>query len=98
MFPDHHLSTQAQLLPSTSSIPTAYPESQPPIPTSNDALPNNSLPLLNIFLNHTNSPRPSPLFKHSLCILINTGYQENLKSPIKEKKKELLKKNERSSI
>ncbi|GFT03140.1 putative RNA-directed DNA polymerase from transposon BS [Trichonephila clavipes] len=30
-------STQAQLLLSTSSIPTAYSESQPPIPTSNDA-------------------------------------------------------------
>ncbi|GFT37894.1 uncharacterized protein TNCV_4172801 [Trichonephila clavipes] len=36
-------STQAQLLLSTSSIPTAYSESQPPIPTSNDAPSTNDM-------------------------------------------------------
>ncbi|GFX80855.1 hypothetical protein TNCV_2766201 [Trichonephila clavipes] len=36
-------STQAQLLLSTSSIPTAYSESQPPIPTSTDAPSTNDM-------------------------------------------------------
>ncbi|GFX14938.1 uncharacterized protein TNCV_1486791 [Trichonephila clavipes] len=36
-------STQAQLLLSTYSIPTAYSESQPPIPTSNDAPSTNDM-------------------------------------------------------
>ncbi|GFU50735.1 hypothetical protein TNCV_241211 [Trichonephila clavipes] len=41
MFLHHHLSTQAQLLPSTSSISTSNSESQPPIPTCTDAHSNN---------------------------------------------------------
>ncbi|GFW61664.1 hypothetical protein TNCV_3705991 [Trichonephila clavipes] len=44
MFPDHHLQPKpTQLLLSTSSIPTAYSESLPPIPTSNDAPSTNDM-------------------------------------------------------
>ncbi|GFU21415.1 probable RNA-directed DNA polymerase from transposon X-element [Trichonephila clavipes] len=41
MFLSSSSSTQAQLLPSTSSISTSNSESQPPIPTSDDAPSNN---------------------------------------------------------
>ncbi|GFW62979.1 integrase catalytic domain-containing protein [Trichonephila clavipes] len=86
-------STQAQLLLSTSSIPTAYSESQPLIPTSNDAPSTNDM-FTSI---GTSSPIIPTSSSHSVIQPPSASHIQDTKKiskvrGSKEKKKELLKK------
>ncbi|GFT33855.1 hypothetical protein TNCV_4383481 [Trichonephila clavipes] len=59
-------STQAQLLPSTSSIAPTVSEPPPPVPTSNDAPSTNDMfppPVLNHLPQSYPLPHPTPMYK-----------------------------------
>ncbi|GFT26324.1 uncharacterized protein TNCV_263711 [Trichonephila clavipes] len=91
-------STQAQLLLSTSSIPTAYSESQPPIPTSNDAPSTNDMftPI------GTSSPIIPTSSSNSVIQPPSASNIQDTKKILKvrarKRKKEILKKNEGHSV
>ncbi|GFT96038.1 uncharacterized protein TNCV_313191 [Trichonephila clavipes] len=90
-------STQAQLLPSTSSISTSNSESQPPIPTCTDAPSKNMVTPLEssssiIPTSSSQSVIPPPSDSNTV-----QDAKKLAKARSRKRKKELLKKNERSN-
>ncbi|GFT42913.1 hypothetical protein TNCV_1635121 [Trichonephila clavipes] len=89
-------SPQAQSLPSTSSISTSNPESQPPIPTCTDALlPTIWSPLLNHLPPSYQLPHHSPLFNNPDSNTVQMP--RNLQKHDRGKKKRITKKKKRSN-
>ncbi|GFU54775.1 hypothetical protein TNCV_1082291 [Trichonephila clavipes] len=82
-------STQAQLLPSTSSISASNSESQPPISTCNDTPSNNTVtPIESSSSIISTSSSHSPLFNHPLILIqYRMPRKETSESTVKEKKK-----------
>ncbi|GFX25479.1 hypothetical protein TNCV_1407451 [Trichonephila clavipes] len=92
MFPDYHLQPKPNSYYPPSSIPTAYSESQPPIPTSNDAPSTNDMftPIGTSSQSYP-LPRPTPLFNHPLHLIYRIP-RKSQKSERENEKKEILKK------